>query len=35
MGALFLPSLGPRPPIEYRTATQRIFVYFMDLNDLV
>jgi hypothetical protein len=35
MGALFLPSLGPRAPIEYKTASQRIFVYFVDLNDPV
>ncbi len=35
LGSLFLPSLGPRAPIEYRIAGQRIFVYFVDLNDPV
>jgi 5-methylcytosine-specific restriction endonuclease McrBC regulatory subunit McrC len=35
LGALVLPSNGPRAPIEYRTAGQRVFVYFMNLNDPV
>ncbi len=34
-GALFLPSVGPRLPIEYKTASQRIYVYFVNLNDPV
>lgn len=35
LGALVLPSIGPRAPIEYRTAGQCVFVYFLDLNDPV
>lgn len=35
VGALALPHIGPRAPIEYRTDEQRILVYFVDLNDPV
>jgi 5-methylcytosine-specific restriction endonuclease McrBC regulatory subunit McrC len=35
IGALALPHVGPCAPIEYRTASQLIIVYFVDLNDPV
>lgn len=35
IGALALPHVGPRAPVEYRTDNQRIIVYFVDLNDPV
>ena len=35
IGALALPHVGPRAPVEYKTDDRRIIVYFVDLNDPV